>query len=214
MHCSIGVWDPVPLFRSGLCSALGASAAEVQPESLTEWARGDGAEVAVISIVVGDDWRLIPRLLCERKDLAVVALLEWSSQAGVRQALKLGATAALPRSVGISEVVGVVGSARARTSHGKNGVGIVQDGRQGRVVDRQVLQRIEGRPVPTDEQPAVIRRAVEVAVQAVVLDVDVDLDVDSEQPEHRLEEASHDRHRLAFGDRPPGRESVIITPKM
>ena len=113
MHCSIGVWDPVPLFRSGLCSALGASAAEVQPESLTEWARGDGAEVAVISIVVGDDWRLIPRLLCERKDLAVVALLEWSSQAGVRQALKLGATAALPRSVGISEVVGVVGSARA-----------------------------------------------------------------------------------------------------
>lgn len=116
MQPTIGICDPLPIFRGGLRSALcGASFLVEEPVDILEWAgRSDHTDTAtsvVLSLTTRSEWQLLDRLHEQQPGVAVVTLLQQPTAHSYRDALARGALSAAPRAATTMHIVEVVRAA-------------------------------------------------------------------------------------------------------
>jgi len=108
-HLPVAVWTPVPTYRRGLVVVLEeAGFRPEEPEDLDVWVTAGGRRA-----VVASGWRAeqLAALRELNPDLAIVALLEDVSLEGYRDALRAGATAAVPWDASATAIAQVVEAA-------------------------------------------------------------------------------------------------------
>lgn len=114
---TVGISDPLPVFRGGLRAALTqASFVVCEPADIVGWTRlpqanqGDRRAV-LLSLATQTDWVILDRVHDGQSEIAVVALLQQPSNAGYRNALARGALSAAPRGATCEHIVNVVRAA-------------------------------------------------------------------------------------------------------
>jgi DNA-binding NarL/FixJ family response regulator len=111
----VAVHDALPAFRRGLAGALEDAGFDVvEPPDIVQWAATTLDVVALVSLVSDRDWTMLDQLARMRPAPVLVALLEDADARAYRDALRKGATAALPRSSPVDEVLRVLVAAADR----------------------------------------------------------------------------------------------------
>jgi len=119
MQPTIGICDPLPVFRGGLRNALSQASFLVdEPVDILEWARrceDPHSELGVVlSLTTRSDWLVLDQLHEQQAEVAVVTLLHQPTADGYRDALARGALSAAPRAGAITDIVEVVRAAVQR----------------------------------------------------------------------------------------------------
>jgi DNA-binding NarL/FixJ family response regulator len=92
------VWDPLPLFCSGLLALLAAVGFDVEvPDDLMSWVCCDSTKVLLMTLATPADWQLLTALEPARSDLAVVAMLADPNLTSYVRAVYAGAVSVIPR---------------------------------------------------------------------------------------------------------------------
>lgn len=121
MLATVGIWDPLPVFRRGLRSALTQVFFTVaEPADIVAWARAHPARnntgrreqwAVLLSLTHQSDWNVLDRLIDHGADAPVVTLLQTTSAEAYRDVLRRGALSAAPRSASSDQIVAVVRAA-------------------------------------------------------------------------------------------------------
>jgi DNA-binding NarL/FixJ family response regulator len=98
MFIRAAVWDPLPLFCTGLLALLAAAGFDGEvPEDLSSWVCNDGRKILLMTLATPEDWQLFSALKPGRSDLAVVAMLANPNLMSQIRAVSAGAVTAIPR---------------------------------------------------------------------------------------------------------------------
>jgi DNA-binding NarL/FixJ family response regulator len=98
MTIRAAVWDPLPLFCSGLLALLTAAGFDCEvPEDLICWVSDEGTKILLMTLAAPQDWQLLTALKPDRSDLAVVAVLADPDLRSQVRAVNIGAVTAIPR---------------------------------------------------------------------------------------------------------------------
>jgi DNA-binding NarL/FixJ family response regulator len=94
----IAVWDPLPIFRRGIVTALaGVGLHSEEPDDLLQWSSEQQRRVAFLTIQSKQDLSLLAHLKSTWPDLILIALLAEESIEMHVKAVEAGATAAVAR---------------------------------------------------------------------------------------------------------------------
>lgn len=165
MNRTVGISEPLPMFRGGLRAEFARAAFVVQePADIVAWATGSGTSrgdaeeggtgasagrAVLLSMAIQRDWSVLDELHDRCPNMAVVTLLSHASSDAYRDAIARGALSAAPRSASGSHIVAVVKaavdgrallpaavlSALALPSHGSREPGALDDGERRWLVD-------------------------------------------------------------------------------
>jgi DNA-binding NarL/FixJ family response regulator len=99
MSVRIAVFDPLPLYRSGILAALSGGSVEPEaPDDRLAWIREEQRWVVFLTLRAAEDWSLLASLREGSDKLVIVAVLEEVRTAAYIQAIHAGASAVMPRS--------------------------------------------------------------------------------------------------------------------
>jgi DNA-binding NarL/FixJ family response regulator len=108
----IAIWDPLPIYRRGMMTALAAAGlSSEEPEDLLEWSSEQQHGVAFLTIQSKQELTLLTQLKGSWPDLILIAVLAHENVEMHVKAVKAGATAAVGRTATPEEVLGVFNAA-------------------------------------------------------------------------------------------------------
>jgi DNA-binding NarL/FixJ family response regulator len=108
----IAIWDPLPIYRRGMMTALAAAGLSLEePEDLLEWSSEQQHGVAFLTIQSKQELTLLTQLKGSWPDLILIAVLAHENVEMHVKAVKAGATAAVGRMATPEEVLGVFNAA-------------------------------------------------------------------------------------------------------
>jgi DNA-binding NarL/FixJ family response regulator len=108
----IAVWDPLPIYRRGMMTALAAAGfSSEEPEDLLEWSSEHQHGVAFLTVQSKQQLTLLTQLKDSCPDLILIAILVHENVEMHVKAVKAGATAAVGRTATPEEVLGVFNAA-------------------------------------------------------------------------------------------------------
>jgi DNA-binding NarL/FixJ family response regulator len=104
----VAVWDPLPIFRRGMMTALaGAGHSSEEPEDLLEWSSEQQHRVAFLTVQSKQELTLLTQLKGSWPDLILIAVLAEENVEMHVKAVEAGATAAVGRTATPDEVLEV-----------------------------------------------------------------------------------------------------------
>jgi DNA-binding NarL/FixJ family response regulator len=108
----IAVWDPLPIYRRGMMTALaGAGLSSEEPEDLLEWSSEQQHRVAFLTVRSRRELTLLTQLKGSWPDLILIAVLADENVEMHVMAVKAGATAAVGRTATPEEILEVLNAA-------------------------------------------------------------------------------------------------------
>jgi DNA-binding NarL/FixJ family response regulator len=108
----IAVWDPLPIYRRGMMTALaGAGFSSDEPEDLLEWSSEQQHKVAFLTVQSKQELTLLTELKGSWPDLILIAVLAEENVEMHVKAVKAGATAAVGRTATPEEILQVFNAA-------------------------------------------------------------------------------------------------------
>ena len=108
MSVRIAVWDPLPIYRRGIMTALaGAGFSSEEPEDLLEWSSEQQQRVAFLTVQSKKELTLLTQLKDSWPDLILIAILAEENVEMHVKAVEAGATAAVGRTATPEEVLEV-----------------------------------------------------------------------------------------------------------
>jgi DNA-binding NarL/FixJ family response regulator len=108
----IAVWDPLPIYRRGMMTALaGAGLSPEEPEDLLEWSAERQRRVAFLTVQSKQELTLLTQLRGSWPDLILIAVLAEENVEMHVKAVEAGATAAVGRTATPEEVLEVFNAA-------------------------------------------------------------------------------------------------------
>jgi DNA-binding NarL/FixJ family response regulator len=108
----IAVWDPLPIYRRGIMTALaGAGLSSEEPSDLLEWSSEQQHRVAFVTVQSKQELALLTRLKGSWPDLILIAVLAEENVEMHIKAVEAGATAAVGRTATPEDVLEVFNAA-------------------------------------------------------------------------------------------------------
>jgi len=108
----IAVWDPLPLYRRGIMTALASDGlSSEEPEDLLAWSAEQQHKVAFLTIQSDQELTLLTKLKGTWPDLILIAILADENTEMHVKAVKAGATAAVGRTATPEELLEVFNAA-------------------------------------------------------------------------------------------------------
>jgi DNA-binding NarL/FixJ family response regulator len=108
----VAVWDPLPIYRRGIMTALaGAGLSSEEPEDLLEWSSEQPRRVAFLTVQSKQELTLLTQLKGSWPDLILIAVLADENVEMHVKAVEAGATAAVGRTATPEEMLEVFNAA-------------------------------------------------------------------------------------------------------
>jgi DNA-binding NarL/FixJ family response regulator len=108
----IAVWDPLPIYRRGMMTALaGAGLSSEEPEDLLAWSSEQQHRVAFLTVQSKQELTLLTQLKGSWPDLILIAVLAEENVEMHIKAVQAGATAAVGRTATPEQILEVFNAA-------------------------------------------------------------------------------------------------------